>query len=646
MGGFTNYSWIDNPLLDGMDYFAGIFFYFHRVAGKLAYIVALIGIFITAIKLMFGATTVKKAAVNSFFGFMFFIAAMHLYNLAVGTIAKTATTWGMESGGGKRVVENNLVSMMKQAEHDLKVANAVKDLSPAQAQAYIQKHRKFNVSQQGLGTGRGNTGKTKHGKKEESSFTQGLTDSSAPGEYMNEVNLYRSTEDNIKAAQSNIEALREVLAPAKIRDKNGDLIDTYFLNIMISDRKGVASNFISPAAFLKVSILLGKMLWQRECNYMTVKMGKAEEENEKNGSWYSPNFLARWAAIDFTDIGHFLLLLIVIPSIVASAIFILMQYCMCIFEYAIVTSILIVFVPFVLCGETQGVAKKILPAFWGFSIKLLILNICMFFSLYMFVYICANQMGETNPVDLSVASTILFTIALAFVVTQSAPQIAMSILTGQPQLSSGELLGAVGTMAAGAGGAIAGAKMAKSGLSKTGKVAGGTIDKAVTGAGMIKETASAMKTASAGIAEKGGSRLDQLKGAVAAGGGAVGGHIKNAAQNALHRMSHASMTKDNQNTNKQGSTFMNRFSGDNGKAPNTSFAKAKNFDAKGRAVSSQTAKEYMANMGNAGAQRGAAVAASFKPPKPRAQHQNILAPPERPSLLPPDRPSLPPPKGE
>lgn len=45
--------------------------------------------------------------------------------------------------------------------------------------------------------------------------------------------------------------------------------------------------------------------------------------------------------------------------------------------------------------------------------------------------------------------TVVFTCVIGFVLTQNAPKIAQTLMTGQPQLSMGELVTAEGTLAMG-----------------------------------------------------------------------------------------------------------------------------------------------------------------------------------------------------
>lgn len=114
-------------------------------------------------------------------------------------------------------------------------------------------------------------------------------------------------------------------------------------------------------------------------------------------------------------------------------------------------------------------------------------------------------MAENGGMNWVTFVTIVFTCVIGFVLTQNAPKIAQTLLTGQPQLSMGELVTAAGTLAMGT---MKGAQAAKATghIAKEGarKVAQGGVDVA----GGISKVHAAGKAASQGIKDLGGS--DQM----------------------------------------------------------------------------------------------------------------------------------------
>ena len=101
--------------------------------------------------------------------------------------------------------------------------------------------------------------------------------------------------------------------------------------------------------------------------------------------------------------------------------------------------------------ETKDIPKKLVPVFIGFAVKMLVQVICLIFIINLYLNFAAAQISPTSG-NISMASFFegLFICILSFILTSNAPKIAMTILTGQPQLSMGEFVSAAGAMAGGA----------------------------------------------------------------------------------------------------------------------------------------------------------------------------------------------------
>ena len=143
--------------------------------------------------------------------------------------------------------------------------------------------------------------------------------------------------------------------------------------------------------------------------------------------------------------------------------------------------------------------KKLLPVFTGFLIKMIVITICMFFVFYLFIQETVDIMTDNGGMNWVTFVTVVFTCGIGFVLTQNAPKIAQTLLTGQPQLSMGELVTAAGTLAMGTmKGGKAAAKVTTEG---TRKVAQG----AVNTHGTASKLNSARKAASNTAKELGGT---------------------------------------------------------------------------------------------------------------------------------------------
>lgn len=640
-----NYNWIDVPFLDAMEYFSSIFYYFLSVAKRLGYVIALLGIGWTAIQLMFASASTEKALKGLLFKFALFFFALNVYHPAVTLLAKTVTKWGVRAGDGDNVIQTNLETLLKKAEHDLQIAesleaggnNAAASSITAIPQMKSLKNTRINGSPL---------------------IGEDVIDSQGRNDYINTVNQYRTTEENREWAEKTIKAISAVLKPAYYKDKNGDLIKAYYLDVMMKGKGGVASSFVSPNAMLRIALLTANILNSRQMDYLTVKM----EEGKKDAGWLSMNNIGI-VHLTMGDIGNTLLTWLCCLCLIVGSIFAIIQYVMCILEYSIIASIGIVFVPFVLFDGTKSFAQKIIPALTGFAIKLLVMTLCIFFVFYQYLYLAGTQMGETSPLDWTVFAYIAFMIIISWVLTQNAPQIAMTLLTGNPQLSMGEFMQAVGTGAALGGAAVTAAAVTGKGaqMMKQGGAAliGGTANAAVSGAGILTEAKAAKQAAVQDLRAKGYSADEAAVVGDRAYRASIGGHIKTGFKSMAHGLSHAegSGSGHGGGFTGGGSRFVNRYSGKDGSAMDTvkqpdsnhsSFKYAKNPET----GASLTAAEFLADRRNAGAAQGAAMSASYAP-KTRAPDApqkitkstiELPKPRENGSLPAPSREGLPEPK--
>ncbi|AIW88758.1 hypothetical protein JO41_02215 [Treponema sp. OMZ 838] len=640
-----NYNWIDVPFLDAMEYFSSIFYYFLTVAKRLGYIVALVGIGWTAIQLMFASVSTEKALKGLFFKFALFFFILAIYHPGVTLLAKTVTKWGVRAGDGDNVIQTNLETLLKKAEHDLQIAESLEaggnNTAASSVTAIPQMKSLKNTHINGSPL-----------------VGSDVIDSQGREQYVNAVNKYRTTEENREWAEKTIEAVSAVLKPTYYKDKNGNLIKGYYLDVMMKRKGSVASSFVSPNAILRIALLTANILNSRQMDYLTVKM----EEGKKDAGWLSMNNIGI-VHLTMGDIGNTLLTWLCCLCLIVGSIFAIIQYVMCILEYSIIASIGIVFVPFVLFDGTKSFAQKIIPALTGFAIKLLVMTLCIFFVFYQYLYLAGTQMGETSPLDWTVFAYIAFMIIISWVLTQNAPQIAMTLLTGNPQLSMGEFMQAVGTGAALGGAAVTAAAVTGKGaqIMKQGGAAliGGTTNAVVSGAGMLTEAKAAKQAAVQDLRAKGYSADEAAAVGNRAYRASVGNHIKTGFKSMAHRLSHAegSAGGNGGGVTGGGSRFVNRYSGKDGSTMDTvkqpdanhsSFKYAKNPET----GASLTAAEFLAERQNAGTAQGSAMSAAYAPkntppPPPQQNTKSTITLPqarEQRGLPEPSREALPEPK--
>ena len=137
-----SYTWIDNVLVDGMDYFAGMFGYFQDIAWALAMLVFWLGLMINAIKLVFGSESIKKVAIGTLGKLCIFLMLFYGYRRITSAVAHSAMKWGTNAGSGHATVTENLVGLMHQCENDLQVAQHLAKLPKGEQEKQIKAMKK------------------------------------------------------------------------------------------------------------------------------------------------------------------------------------------------------------------------------------------------------------------------------------------------------------------------------------------------------------------------------------------------------------------------------------------------------------------------------------------------------------------------
>ncbi len=241
-------------------------------------------------------------------------------------------------------------------------------------------------------------------------------------------------------------------------DKDGkpttDYTNAYFsLSLYLKDKKGNDTPFIAPSQLMNIGMITAQIIFEKCKQSVSVETGDEDEAELKNEEGKSKfKFRNPFAAVG-DSIGAAIELLVNIAigffcgvCIVLSVAFATIQYTMTLLEFAIIQGIGAFFIPFYLFDGTKDLPKKLVPVFTGFLIKIIVITICLNFIMYMWLDFAFQQLnpggGGTNFV---LITNVLFTTVLSFMLTSNAPKIAMTLLTGQPQLSMGEFMAAVGT---------------------------------------------------------------------------------------------------------------------------------------------------------------------------------------------------------
>ena len=532
-----NFRVMDIPLLDGMSYFITTIGTFGDIAGKLAIALFLATLIWNAFRLWFGTQQVRKAAVDIMLKCLLFTAVFAGYRgIQVGVI-DLAMKIGTNAGGGAAEVATTMSNLKENLESKLIVAqNTMKKMfkeagdtggalsetdvkNLAKGTGYSEEEVREQAEQYGVKIN--DSAATVAGKVFLYSGANSISSAVALGtlitvgiknklQYKKMYNNLNDEEvNNFKEMVKNGEGakIQNLLAGfAEVMYENPDWenapddlksnINKYIYSPFITTTDVIPENeqwslkkwkktgvdegvMISPAALIKTCVLVANVI-----------MATEENTTDENNQTSKKFFQKTWQ-----DINRFIMTIIMVLGIIAAGVFCCIQYCMCIFEYWIVTSIGVLFIPCILFDGTKSYASKLIQLYVSFFIKITVMLLCMFWTFSTYINVATNILASANPVTMLNFAYILFALILGFVVTQNAPQIAMTILNGTPQLSMGEFIHAAGTAAAGAALAKKGATMA------------------------AKTAAPVVKGANAGIAEGASAAAGAWKGAGEAGAG-------------------------------------------------------------------------------------------------------------------------------
>lgn len=444
-------DWIDLPIINAIDYFQGILGYFMNFARKYGSFFGLIGLVWTAIRLVNSRIDMRSAWWSTLSKWFVFILLINFYWAGTNLISKVSNEVGLNAGDGKSTIINNFVSLKNRIEAELKIQekwqNGLTDLINEELGIeldYMKPNEELD---------------TYLLQVENNIYNYNFSSRQQKKDFQQKIREYSKTmpdnENSIWGAQT-LEALNSVLTINSIdNSKKTDLTGAYVtdkpeLNIWLKDSKGNATPYFSSSAIFRIGILTSQIIWEKASMDITPKInadGETEYQVKKNSKF------------QIKRIGNYIMAGICCLCIILAVAFALIQYVMCILEFTIVQGIGAFFIPFYLWDGTKDIPKKLVPVFTGFAIKILVMVICLMFVINMYLNFAADQIAPSSGnMGWPAFGECIFICLLSFVLTSNAPKIAMTLLTGQPQLSMGEFMAATTTL----GGIAMGAKNAAS----------------------------------------------------------------------------------------------------------------------------------------------------------------------------------------
>lgn len=514
----------DLPLVQTLEYFGGVMAQGYKWAAFYGNLFGLIGLAWSGFKVAMSRMTVKDFWWDTIFKWVGYLLLLNLYPAIVIGIGGIAGEIGIKAGGAKDAIVSELKAMRSSIEADLATVNSIEAGNDEDAKSRLDEH-----SPQSLGN-----------KDSYNDFVEKAT-GSIPGLKggnrwdSNEMNRKLSEQRHDKSDDENkkfkslfqaetFKAINAILGDRNLDGtKIGDNTDTYIsLDIFIKDADGNESFYLSPGALLRMTLLAANIMHSK--NTSAFLQRNEEIDAAKLNPFVSAGRTIQ-SGMQFVLDGIVVWFCVIVLAL--CVIFALIQYIMTVIEFTIVAAVGVIFIPMLLFDGTKDIPKKLVPVFISFMVKMIVITLCLMFVYYLIIEFTVNTITSDGFDIVWLLVDVAFNAVLSYVMTQNAPKIAQTILTGQPQLSMGEFVAAAGTAAATAGGMKAAGANAVRGAVNTGTNIAGE-------AGKIN---SARKNAARQVARLGGNRKQGNMAAFKAMGAVATADLKDRAKAGFEKFS-------------------------------------------------------------------------------------------------------------
>lgn len=514
----------DLPLVQTLEYFGGVMAQGYKWAAFYGNLFGLIGLAWSGFKVAMSRMTVKDFWWDTIFKWVGYLLLLNLYPAIVIGIGGIAGEIGIKAGGAKDAIVSELKAMRSSIEADLATVNSIEAGNDEDAKSRLDDYSPKSL-----------------GDKDSYNDFVGKATGSIPGLKggnrwdSNEMNRKLSEQKNDKSDDEKrkfkdlfkVETLKAINAVLGDRNldgtKIGDNTDTYIsLDIFIKDADGNESFYLSPGALLRMTLLAANIMHSK--NTSAFHQRSEEIDAAKLNPFVSFGRSIQ-NGLQFVLDGIVVWFCVIVLAL--CVIFALVQYIMTVIEFTIVAAVGVIFIPLLLFDGTKDIPKKLVPVFISFMVKMIVITLCLMFVYYLIIEFTVNTITSDGFDIVWLLVDVAFNAVLSYVMTQNAPKIAQTILTGQPQLSMGEALQGIGTAAATAGGMKAAGANAVRGAVNTGTNIAGE-------AGKIN---SARKNAARQVARLGGNRKQGNMAAFKAMGAVVTSDLKERAKAGFEKFS-------------------------------------------------------------------------------------------------------------
>ena len=514
----------DLPLVQTLEYFGGVMAQGYKWAAFYGNLFGLIGLAWSGFKVTMSRMTVKDFWWDTIFKWVGYLLLLNLYPAIVIGIGGIAGEIGIKAGGAKDAIVSELKAMRSSIEADLATVNSIEAGNDEDAKSRLDEHSQKS-----------------QGDKDSYNDIVGKATGSIPGLKggnrwnSNEMNRKLSEQKNDKSDDEKrkfkdlfkVETLKAINAVLGDRNldgtKIGDNTDTYIsLDIFIKDADGNETFYLSPGALLRMTLLAANIMHSK--NTSAFHQRSEEIDAAKLNPFVSFGRSVQ-NGLQFVLDGIVVWFCVIVLAL--CVIFALVQYIMTVIEFTIVAAVGVIFIPLLLFDGTKDIPKKLVPVFISFMVKMIVITLCLMFVYYLIIEFTINTITSDGFDIVWLLVDVAFNAVLSYVMTQNAPKIAQTILTGQPQLSMGEFVAAAGTAAATAGGMKAASANAVRGAVNTGTNIAGE-------AGKIN---SARKNAARQVARLGGNRKQGNMAAFKAMGAVATSDLKDRVKSGFEKFS-------------------------------------------------------------------------------------------------------------
>ncbi len=448
-------AWIDKPVVEALNYFQGLLAYFINFANLYGNIIGLVGLLWTAFRLVNSRIGVRETFWDTFYKWMIYLVLLNVYQPLTSGAMMLVNKIALEAGNGMETISQNFSSLREAIEKDLEAFDMWKaDLEDVlsnklgvSVEISVPSDNPYSLNKKNVNTqvkSQVEAAKEVLPKQDVKLIKQSLEDA-----FKN----MPEKEESVWGSQT-LEMLSQILVE---RDTEGNAVNdntaAYIVDtdkLFLKNNNGDDTPFLSASAIFGVGLLAGQCLIQKASMEPDNSNISEDGEDAEDGSdgWHP--FKAIGDSINrlVNKIVALVLFVIIIGSVACAII----QYVMCILEFIIVQGLGAFFIPFYLFDGTKDLPKKLVPVFTGLLIKIIVMLVCLVFIIYLWLAFVGDMISPANGGILhpSTIAEVLFTALLSLILTSNAPKIAMTLLTGQPQLSMGEFMAAVGTLAGGA----------------------------------------------------------------------------------------------------------------------------------------------------------------------------------------------------